>query len=52
MVPFEYGAVCLSACFMYLLQKDSFCQSADFCLSAIFVQLLFSCVVGYTLGGS
>ena len=46
MVPFEYGAVCLSDCFMYLCKKDSFCQSADFfCLSAIFVQLLFSCGV-------
>ena len=45
MVPFEYGAVCLSDCFMYLCKKIRFVSQRIFCLSAIFVQLLFSCGV-------
>ena len=36
MVPFEYGAVCLSACFLYLCKKILFVSQRIFCLSVLF----------------
>ena len=37
MVPFEYGAVCLSACFLYLFKKIHFVSQRIFCLSVLFL---------------
>jgi hypothetical protein len=46
MVPFEYGAVCLSDCFMYLCKKIRFVSQRIF----VSAQFLYNCcsLVGYT----
>ena len=46
MVPFEYGAVCLSDCFMYL------CKKIRFVSQRIFVSAQFFCTTAVLLWGT